>query len=504
MAESQISTLSPASGSNICLQVARGFGKAGERQRKVQLLHKCFQSALLIQDDTERRRDTEMQIAQSLTAEDPKALDDLVGVADPEVVGLIEAVRIKKYVEQKKYEEALSRISNLSRAPNFPYFAAVQLMLALPQERDSDRRAVFAAAFENYRHGKNDDPQLEDFGTMIVRYWKHFPPEMVSDAIDSVLARDKEASKEKFSPSLTIATDKGELNFSSGYQYRLFQFLPILQEIDPGKAKSLLRENSGIESTLKKFPAGLHSLDAGLGDSTPDFQPNFSITYNLRASDDPSILENARLERETQELTRKASEDPKGSLKSVSMLPDLPTSNSGSSLKAIALLNVASASWRRDPEVAKQALSLLSKITADYPPFRRCDLLFRATAIYLRMGDAENASKTLAETRGIASHLYETDTNHDRRNLAFKLVWPSAAAWRGVAVLNSKLSLAETIHWISKLPDDEIRVSADVALANSILGVSSTYDSAESKFGNEEAVPMGLSIPNVSDLPTPR
>jgi hypothetical protein len=255
-AEAEILSLTPAVGSTICLQVAQGYGKAGQREKETQLLGQCFRTTLLIQNDTEQRRTTQMKIAAVLAVDSPGTLDTMVGVAEPAVKAMVENIRLQKNIAEKQFDEALMRISNISRLPDFPYATAVKLMLALPPEREADRRAVFIAARENYRQAAEDMPRMEDLPTMIVRYWKHFPPELVSDAIDEVLKREKKQSEGRVSPSLTISTSQGEANFGSGYQYRLFQFLPVLQEVDPGKAKSLLRENSVLQSSPEGLPLG--------------------------------------------------------------------------------------------------------------------------------------------------------------------------------------------------------------------------------------------------------
>jgi hypothetical protein len=502
-ADSELLNLSPAVASTICLQLAQGYGKAGERKKEIEMLEECVRTTTLIQDDQDRRANSQMNIALFVSTDYPAALDGMLAVAEPEVRGMIEGIRLQKDVEEKKFDQAMTRISSIARAPSFPYRTATKLMLALPPERESDRRAVFMAAMENYRQAADDMPRLEDFATLIVRYWKHFPPEFISDAIDDILKRDKKRSEGKVAMSLTIATSQGEDNFSSGYQYRLFQFLPILQEIDPGKAKSLLRDNAALEASLKKFPEGMGSLAPTMSDADGS-DKNFSITYNMRPENDPKILEHAKQEREIAELMRTVATDPKEALKRAAALPEAPDFRE-SSAKGNAFLEIAAILSRKDPDDAKDALAQALKVSKDYPKFVRCNYLLRAAALYLRMEDTKSAAKTLDEVGENAKSYYETDTNRDQPNLAFKLEWPSAAVWRAAAVVRSRLSLTEASQIVSKLPDDEIRINAEVILANSILGTPLPYNAVREKFTKEYPGSFrALPIPNVVDLPIPQ
>jgi hypothetical protein len=446
-----------------------------------------------------------MNLARELSSDNPAALDDLIGVAEPRVRGMIESIQLQKDVAANKYDQAMARVSIIARISDFPYDAATKLMLALPPERESDRRAIFMWAMENYRQAADDIPRHEDFATMIVRYWKHFPPELISDAIDEVLKRDKKQSEVIVSPSITIATSKGEGNFSSRYQYRLFQFLPILREIDPGKAKGLLRDNTALSSTLKDFPEGLRSLDPSMTDSESDgdgTNHKFSIAYNLRKSDDPAILDEFKEQRQVVETMKGAANDPKEELKRAATLSEKLDRFQNGSPKVTVFLTIAGKWWRTNPDTAREALSQVITLTTGYEPISRSNYLLMATAIYLRMGETAAASKLLEEAVEIAKKFYQTDTDKDRPNLAFKLDWPSAAAWRALAVLSSKLSLPESLQRLSKLPDDDIRVSAEVTLANSILGTPLPYNTVREKFTVKyPGSYRGLPIPALSDLP---
>src|SRR4029077_4036184 len=108
--------------------------------------------------------------------------------------------------------------------------AAAKLMLELPPNRDQDRRTVFAAALSSYRlQDPATDPKLEDFATLTVRFWRHLPPQLVLQGIDEILDHAKKDLKSQNAPSLTIGTALGEAQFSTGYLFRLFELLPVIE-----------------------------------------------------------------------------------------------------------------------------------------------------------------------------------------------------------------------------------------------------------------------------------
>ncbi|SRR6266566_3576806 len=74
----------------------------------------------------------------------------------------------------------------------------------------------------------------DNFGNFIERTWTRVPSAVVLESINKML--DEAKSKESHS-HLSMASDKGSINLNSTYELRLFQLLPVLEELDKDKPR---------------------------------------------------------------------------------------------------------------------------------------------------------------------------------------------------------------------------------------------------------------------------
>src|ERR1700730_1139952 len=76
---------------------------------------------------------------------------------------------------------------------DYPYEQANQLMLALPEARAGDRLAIFTQALRHFDQDQRTTWTVgsDDFGTMIVRFWRQLPAPLVLDAVDQLLRKAK-------------------------------------------------------------------------------------------------------------------------------------------------------------------------------------------------------------------------------------------------------------------------------------------------------------------------
>jgi hypothetical protein len=140
---------------------------------------------------------------------------------------------ISQATSAKKYDRALAL---LSRTPSkewfpggFPYSGATQLMIDLPPERDQDKQEIFRLAMAADREQHVLVIGGDDFASMIVRFWQHIPPAIVMDAIDQVLDAAQSAEE-----GLTLNGVRGNVGFTSERDYRVFELLPVLRQLDNG------------------------------------------------------------------------------------------------------------------------------------------------------------------------------------------------------------------------------------------------------------------------------
>jgi hypothetical protein len=114
----------------------------------------------------------------------------------------------------------------------FPYQAAVTLMLYLPEDRDSERQEIFSEALAGYLAlSEQEELPFDDIGTLVVRFWEKLPPTVILEAADRILDHAKADAGAGHSP-FNFASSHGSASFGSVYELRLFQLLPVIQDLD--------------------------------------------------------------------------------------------------------------------------------------------------------------------------------------------------------------------------------------------------------------------------------
>src|SRR5262249_25939427 len=109
------------------------------------------------------------------------------------------------------------------------------------------------------QHGNSEGLTMDDIGGFIEKTWTYVPSALVLEAIDKVL---EQAKSEESHSQYSMVSEKGGIALKSPYELRLFQLLPVLQELDKGKADSLLRDDAEMQAQLKKYPKGMASLNS--------------------------------------------------------------------------------------------------------------------------------------------------------------------------------------------------------------------------------------------------
>jgi len=247
--------------------------------------------------------------------------------------------------------------------------------------------------------------------------------------------------------------------------------LPVLEELDKDKAKQLTRENVAIQAHLAKYPKGMDSLTS---------QGNI-YSYGITEDDSSGATQAASQEQARQQaeqhlrqrridIGKESEKDPQQAINDAMMLP-LQDMSQNSSPRADALLMVAHNTEKKKPSLAKSALDEIVKLEDQLTP-AQVKGLADVPKIYLDLGDADNAKKSLKPILKAAEKLYAHDTDADDPNKAFKGTWPSADLWRKCVQVAAKISPALAEEIISGIPDPEIAASEKVAFAGSLLGGS--------------------------------
>jgi hypothetical protein len=437
-------------------------------------LRDCFRKTLLLDPQSEIRTTLQIRIATRLVALNDDVADLIAG-ADLNTKTVLLDSAISKDVGAKNFDDALSKLMSAPRNESFPYETAVKLMLALPSERDADRKAVFALALQSYRNQSSRlSPQLEDFATMVVRFWRHLPPQLVVEACDELLTKAKQLDESEVPLSLSIGTQRGEAHFDTVFAYRLFELLPVYQQLDATRAKSLLADRPEIAAVLGAYPNGLASLEPSFTDVLPSAGQvrRFNMTSTLKRMEQPG----SSAQEMQYELTLRAVEKTvadviaDGAKFGSALVLPLRYPEGLQSPREDALGNIAMGVYVKNPELARAALRASRDSIGDLPPITQCHYLTGIANMYIRLGDSSAAASIIEQAMKSADAVYQRDTDREDPNTSFKLYWPSNAIYRAIVVLRSRVSPVEGSKLADSITDPDLRNSALSAVAEDLLG----------------------------------
>jgi hypothetical protein len=409
----------------------------------------------------------EDKILEEMEKRSPDRALELSSGLEPGFQTAVETRLLGYYLQQKNLVKAKEMLDRMAGDDGYPYGAAADLMQAIPKSRATEKTAIFSQALANYRLFNTDLMVDEgDFGGMLLRCWRDLPPEMALDAVDAILEKSKIDSDENKQP-LTINTlHHGSIPFTSNYQMRIFEVLPLLRELDSARADALLREQIGLQDLVKQYPDGMFSIERDFGKNEPytegshreilDMEPGFDD-----ASDD-FLQRYARM----QDTIKR---EPRDALIMALAMPDWREGPFDPRLSA--LMEVAQGTVKKSPEICRSALWEMRKlIGSDQPQPLITDLLLQAADLYHQMGDTDNAKTTLKQAaRSIDQH-YKEDSDLGDPNKAFKGNWPSTQLWGKCLHLSTRIApeLQEPI--MADIPDPEIQTFLKVMIANALLG----------------------------------
>ena len=438
----------------------------------------CFAS-----DGCRTKQRLQREILQSILSRSPVLVEELLPSAEANTRRAVVGSLITEYVNRKSFAHAEEILTRLVLEEGFPYHAANQLMLALPREDTGSKLTIFAEAVESFRqHGDDSIPDSQDLATILLSFWRELPPPTVLDAIDALLEQAK-ASEESGKMHITFKSRKGNAAFSSSYEYRLFQLLPVLTELDSARAEDLLREDQENKALLQQFPGGYESLVSVPQDTSTTSgksSGNFSLAYQF-GSPSPQTSsfqlqgqwmeqvnsKREQIENEAKKDPRQATADALGLPAVSSLFPD------GQSPRAETLLTISRMAAAGNPSASRTALEELHKTLADLSLVQQARLIITLAEVYLQLGDAESARETVKDGLKIAEKLYARDSDIADPNQVIKAEWPSADAWWRLVSLAAHISPAFASQIITEIPDPEIATLVKVEFGRTLLGSAS-------------------------------
>jgi len=485
-AEAQASAAEPEMRAYLLRQISNGYSKSNPRKARL-LLENAFHASLavssaqsepcVVKDETCRvRQSLQRDTLHQLMWKYPEEAEQLAEGADPSVRSEVNSELVEHFLEKKEYRKAEGVLNRLADSADYPYDSATELVQALPESHKSERLVIFAQALTTYEQNPPDPAWVtpDDFAGMLTHLWRELPPPTALEAADAVLDQAKNAKDESSTGRMAIQTFQDETRFSSLYELRLFEVLPILKELDSSRAEALQREHESVKSALTRYPQGLNSIPPvkretsdGKSEDTSGIV-NFGPTLPDAAAEDEQVYvfaTSARISEECSKDLRQALADALG-------LPQVTPK--GYHPQFSALRTVSKMAAIREPQVAREAIAGIRKQIDGLRPLWAVVALLEAGETYLKMGDKDGATSVLADAMRWVDKLYDEDSDQDNPNLAFKGNWPSVAMWGRCIGLATKISSDRAERLIEEISDPEIAALEKIAYANALLGVGRT------------------------------
>jgi tetratricopeptide (TPR) repeat protein len=304
------------------------------------------------------------------------------------------------------------------------------------------------------------------FPEMISHFWRQLPPALVRESIDEVLKQTDPANAKSTPPALfSMASNNGSVTFPSAFQYQLFQFIPILQQIDSSAAEQYLKKYNELSGKLNKYPNGAQSLWAQPeGDSAAKLTLGAGVTYSVSRNEpenNPYMADMHKVQKLTAEAESGHASDA---------LPKILTIGTPN-LRGAAYNNIAHATMDDHPEIARECLSKLLDISDKLPLQFKLMGMRAAINVYMHMNDLDNAKSMIEKAMSVTHEVYREDANPDDPNKALKAYWPATDAYRGLLHQASRISPAWAMTLLNDIRDPEVKVAAEVAVSGTWLGI---------------------------------
>ncbi len=449
------------------LQVARVYATFDHPQA-LDLLNQAWEAASGLPDDSKAKPRLEQQILEALAPLDPARADELLPQVPADArQGALQSL-LDYYGKNKQFDRAFGVVERLAADGQFPFTAATRLLSLLPPESAEERQRLFQSALQSFRA----EPQAEgyaspggDFGAMIVQEWKNLPPALVRQAIDELLS--KAESPEGGSMEMTMFGGNGTLAFNSRYEWRLFQVLPILRQIDESAAEALLKKYQSLDAQLQRYPQGMASWQ---GDPQ---QPSVNGTVvttrdstgprSTPPAPPPRVYQMLKMVEQMNRVLRDVRDHPQDALAQALAISDDTT-------RLRTLILVARATQKSNASVCTNALGRVVDQSDRVELQEASNLLVDAGRVYLAISDNDGVKTAAQRGASAAAKMYRADTNPDDPNQATKAYWPSTNAWTNFARLAAEVSPDTAVQMVNEIPDEEIRPLVRIALAATWLG----------------------------------
>jgi hypothetical protein len=446
-------------------QIARVY-QTSDKKKAVELLQQAYESLRSLQLDLpnksqnmQMKQQLQQQLLKQYVSTAPERVDRLLDQMEPQMRGAALQALLSYYEKTKNLDRPVALAVQLALETEMPYSVANDLMDKLGSGNPEQIRQLFVASLTSYQnHEHLEFSSSTDFAYLISKAYGKVPDDSESTAIDEVLSQARKADEKNANVSVNLGFDKGAVQFKSIYDYQLFAVLPVLEQIDSGKAKRLLKEREDVNTFASKYPEGMNSL-------SKNGRPN-SIGLHIgnsakAAAQSPQLLE----EQHMNAILKDATDHPDDALANAAGLSPryaLPT-----------YMGIARANAKTNTAATEIALAKGQDLLAKVPVWMQTETVSDIIHLYEQLGDKENAQKAIESGTKVAAVMYKQESDADDPNMAPKAYWMATNAWRNLVDAGYQLNPTEAVTLLRDAPDDEIRVFAQISLAKRLLGNTS-------------------------------
>ncbi len=393
----------------------------------------------------------ERDIARSIVLLEPKRADETVQQIDPAIRTAILVSLLSSQQKEKQFDRAMQTLNQISAESEIPYEYAMRLMADLKPGQSGELTQLFLTSLNSYRNHA-PHPQIKDvFPTMVSRFWKRLPKEVVTQAIDEILAQ---AAEDKGNISYSVLSDKSSSSMNSLYEYRLSQLMPMLREFDPSAARKY----------EEKYPASASSAGDPGGTSAQSDPSAPAKGFQLHPTNSyPSMISSMLEEPAAQKVAAKVdSGHISDAVSDAVNIRDI-------SLRAQIYEYIARHAAAKQDNAVDDALENMLQAAEKLQPAEAFPYYGVASEIYIKINKLDDAKGSIESGLKVAGKLYEKDSDEDDPNTALKAFWPSTNAYCVMIRQAAGISQTWAIALLQGIKDPEIKVAAETALAGGWL-----------------------------------
>ncbi len=444
-------------------QIARVY-QTKNKKKAVDLLQQAYETLRTLQLDSankglnmQLKYQLQQQVLNQFASLAPEKVDGLMDQMEPTMRKDALQVLLPYYEKNKNLDRPVAVLMQLGVEAEMPYGIVNDLIEKLGSAHPDQIRELFLASLTSYQnHEHLEVSPSTDFANLIAKAYGKAPNESVENAIDELLSQAKKADEKNSNVSISMGFDKGAVEFKSVYDTQLFAVLPTLEQVDPEKAKRLLKENEDVNTFASKYPNGMNSLSKNGRPNSIGIQTGHGAGPG---GGGPNMLEEQRMNG----IIADANDHPNDALANAAGLSPrawrfLPIWGSHEQIRRRTLRRWASR-WRKAQE-------LLPKI----PLLEQMPTITEMASLYERLGDKESAEKVIELGTKTAAEVFKQESDADDPNLAPKAYWVSTNAWRNLVDASYKFDPGQALTLLKEAPEDEMRVFAQIALAKRMMG----------------------------------